>query len=112
MRKISCIVAFRHPSSPIIFPNGRYNTQDGLYDVAWSEVHENQLVSASGDGSLKLWDITINVRILPSTLSRLALRRALHIRMTLSLYPGGRCSGAVSFFALGLTDPSLARTCT
>ncbi|KAF8315337.1 WD40 repeat-like protein [Clavulina sp. PMI_390] len=37
-----------------------YNTQDGLYDVAWSEVHENQLVSASGDGSLKLWDITIN----------------------------------------------------
>lgn len=38
-----------------------YNTQDGLYDVAWSEIHENQLVSASGDGSLKLWDITINV---------------------------------------------------
>lgn len=43
------------------WPNDSYNTQDGLYDVAWSEIHENQLVSASGDGSLKLWDITINV---------------------------------------------------
>ncbi|KZT07292.1 WD40 repeat-like protein [Laetiporus sulphureus 93-53] len=37
-----------------------YDTQDGLYDVAWSEMHENQLVSASGDGSLRLWDITLN----------------------------------------------------
>lgn len=39
-----------------------YETQDGLYDVAWSEIHENQLVSASGDGSIKLWDIMLNVR--------------------------------------------------
>ena len=39
-----------------------YETQDGLYDVAWSEIHENQLVTASGDGSIKLWDIMINVR--------------------------------------------------
>ncbi|KAJ6619878.1 hypothetical protein B0H10DRAFT_2023822, partial [Mycena sp. CBHHK59/15] len=31
----------------------QYETQDGLYDVAWSEVHENQLVTASGDGSIK-----------------------------------------------------------
>ena len=38
-----------------------YNTQDGLYDIAWSEIHENQLVTASGDGSLKLWDITLKV---------------------------------------------------
>ena len=38
-----------------------YETQDGLYDVAWSEIHENQLVTASGDGSIKLWDIVINV---------------------------------------------------
>jgi len=37
-----------------------YETQDGLYDVAWSEVHENQLVTASGDGSIKLWDVTLN----------------------------------------------------
>ncbi|TFK29683.1 peroxin 7 [Coprinopsis marcescibilis] len=33
-----------------------YETQDGLYDVAWSEIHENQLVTASGDGSIRLWD--------------------------------------------------------
>lgn len=43
-----------------------YNTQDGLYDIAWSEIHENQLVTASGDGSLKLWDITLKVGQEPS----------------------------------------------
>ncbi|KAM0749288.1 WD40 repeat-like protein [Meredithblackwellia eburnea MCA 4105] len=37
-----------------------FDTQDGLYDLAWSEVHENQLVTASGDGSVKLWDIMLN----------------------------------------------------
>ncbi|CEH13233.1 Peroxisomal targeting signal type 2 receptor [Ceraceosorus bombacis] len=36
-----------------------FDTQDGLYDVAWSEMHENQLVTGSGDGSIKLWDITL-----------------------------------------------------
>jgi peroxin-7 len=39
----------------------RYDTQDGLYDLAWSEIHENQIVTASGDGSLKLWDIMLKV---------------------------------------------------
>lgn len=38
-----------------------FDTQDGLFDVAWSEIHENQLVTASGDGSLRLWDIMLNV---------------------------------------------------
>ncbi|EJD00708.1 WD40 repeat-like protein [Fomitiporia mediterranea MF3/22] len=38
----------------------QYPTQDGLYDVVWSEIHENQLVTASGDGSLRLWDVTLN----------------------------------------------------
>ncbi|KAI8052491.1 WD40-repeat-containing domain protein [Syncephalis plumigaleata] len=37
-----------------------YDTQDGLYDLAWSEQHENQLVTGSGDGSIKLWDITLS----------------------------------------------------
>lgn len=32
-------------------------TQEGLYDCSWSEMNENQLVSASADGSLKLWDL-------------------------------------------------------
>jgi len=39
-----------------------YETPDGLYDVAWSEAHENQLASVSGDGSVKLWDVMLNVR--------------------------------------------------
>jgi peroxin-7 len=38
----------------------QFDTQDGLYDVAWSEIHENQLVTASGDGSIRLWDVTLN----------------------------------------------------
>ncbi|RKP25064.1 WD40-repeat-containing domain protein, partial [Syncephalis pseudoplumigaleata] len=37
-----------------------YDTQDGLYGLAWSEQHENQLVTSSGDGSIKLWDITLS----------------------------------------------------
>ncbi|KAK6465374.1 WD40-repeat-containing domain protein [Scheffersomyces coipomensis] len=36
-----------------------WETQDGLFDVAWSEVHENQLTVASGDGSIKLFDLTV-----------------------------------------------------
>ncbi|KAH9479405.1 Peroxisomal targeting signal 2 receptor [Psilocybe cubensis] len=38
----------------------QYETQDGLYDVAWSEIHENQLVTGSGDGSIRLWDVMLN----------------------------------------------------
>jgi len=38
----------------------QYETQDGLYDLAWSEIHENQLVTASGDGSIRLWDVMLN----------------------------------------------------
>lgn len=40
-----------------------YDTQDGLYDVAWSEVNENQLIVSSGDGSIKMWDTTLAVSI-------------------------------------------------
>ncbi|EGW31577.1 uncharacterized protein SPAPADRAFT_62194 [Spathaspora passalidarum NRRL Y-27907] len=36
-----------------------WETQDGLFDLAWSEIHENQVVAASGDGSIKLFDITV-----------------------------------------------------
>ena len=44
--------------------NISYDTQDGLFDVAWSEIHEHQLVTGSGDGSLKLFDIKIKVNCL------------------------------------------------
>jgi peroxin-7 len=38
----------------------RFDTQDSLYDTAWSEAHENQIVVACGDGSVKLFDISLN----------------------------------------------------
>ncbi|PSS17101.1 hypothetical protein M430DRAFT_123156 [Amorphotheca resinae ATCC 22711] len=37
-----------------------FDTQDSLYDTAWSEAHENQIVVACGDGSVKLFDIALN----------------------------------------------------
>ncbi|OXV07844.1 hypothetical protein Egran_04392 [Elaphomyces granulatus] len=43
-----------------IVPLKWYTTQDSLYDLAWSEIHENQVLTASGDGSIKLFDCTIN----------------------------------------------------
>ncbi|EGV62085.1 peroxisomal targeting signal 2 receptor [Yamadazyma tenuis] len=36
-----------------------WDTQDGLFDVSWSEAHENQVVGACGDGSIKLFDLTV-----------------------------------------------------
>jgi len=33
-----------------------FDTADGLYDCCWSEENEHVLLSASGDGSVKLWD--------------------------------------------------------
>lgn len=42
-----------------IHSTAQFTTRDALYDVAWSEAHENQLVTASGDGSLKLFDQTV-----------------------------------------------------
>ncbi|KAL8953749.1 MAG: hypothetical protein Q9222_000431 [Ikaeria aurantiellina] len=37
-----------------------FDTQDSLYDLSWSESHENQCVVATGDGSIKLFDINLN----------------------------------------------------
>lgn len=48
-----------------IDPNGAiaeqigWETQDGLFDLSWSEVHENQVVTANGDGSIKLFDMMV-----------------------------------------------------
>lgn len=36
---------------------GQFDTQDGIFDVAWSEQHENHVATACGDGSVKLFDI-------------------------------------------------------
>ncbi|KAK0715750.1 WD40-repeat-containing domain protein [Lasiosphaeris hirsuta] len=37
-----------------------FDTNDALYDLAWSEINENQLVVACGDGSIKLFDMGVN----------------------------------------------------
>lgn len=36
-----------------------FDTRDGLYDCSWSEENERHVVTASGDGSVKLFD-TLN----------------------------------------------------
>lgn len=36
-----------------------FETQDSLFDTCWSETHENQLLTAGGDGSVKLFDIGV-----------------------------------------------------
>jgi len=37
-----------------------FDTNDALYDLAWSEINENQLIVATGDGSVKLFDLGVN----------------------------------------------------
>ncbi|KAI0159726.1 WD repeat domain-containing protein [Xylariaceae sp. FL1272] len=37
-----------------------YDTNDAQYDLAWSEINENQLLAACGDGSIKLYDVNVN----------------------------------------------------
>ncbi|ODV95676.1 hypothetical protein PACTADRAFT_3365 [Pachysolen tannophilus NRRL Y-2460] len=36
-----------------------FDTQDGLFDLSWSEVHENHVITANGDGSIFLFDATL-----------------------------------------------------
>ncbi|KAF2743863.1 WD40 repeat-like protein [Sporormia fimetaria CBS 119925] len=45
-------------------PNGivaekHFDTQDSLFDTSWSESNENQLLTAGGDGSVKLFDVNV-----------------------------------------------------
>jgi len=41
-----------------LIPVSMFYSKDCLYDCAWSEEHEAHLVSVSGDGSIKLWDVS------------------------------------------------------
>lgn len=43
---------------PILY----YDTQDGLFDCAWSEKNADQIVVGCGDGSVKLFDTNVQVR--------------------------------------------------
>jgi peroxin-7 len=38
----------------------RFDTQDSLFDTAWSETHENQIVVGCGDGAVKLFDTSVD----------------------------------------------------
>ncbi|KAJ3358722.1 peroxisomal targeting signal 2 receptor [Kappamyces sp. JEL0680] len=40
-------------------PEKTFDTQDGIFDLAWSEIHEAQLATGGGDGSVKIFDITL-----------------------------------------------------
>ncbi|TIC05658.1 WD40 repeat-like protein [Wallemia mellicola] len=42
-----------------LFTHNTFDTQDGLFDLAWSEIHENQIVTAVGDGSIRLFDTQV-----------------------------------------------------
>ena len=37
-----------------------FDTKDGVYDCSWSETNEFHLAFASGDGTVKLWDLKSN----------------------------------------------------
>ena len=41
-----------------------YETQDAVFDCAWSECNERQIVCAGGDGGVRLFDTSIDVYLL------------------------------------------------
>ena len=47
------------PGSPQLRLVRQFTTQDGLYDCSWNESNSSQVVSASGDGSVKLFDLNM-----------------------------------------------------
>lgn len=47
-----------NPGKELTVHSNRYDTQDSMYDTTWSELHENHIVVACGDGSVKLFDTT------------------------------------------------------
>lgn len=40
--------------------NGSFQWSDGLFDVAWSEANPSIVITASGDGSLQIWNLSSN----------------------------------------------------
>lgn len=61
-REDVCCGRYHPPNhrSRITNQSSRFDTNDSLYDLAWSEINENQLIAACGDGSLKLFDLGVN----------------------------------------------------
>jgi len=42
-----------------LVPIRQYDTQDSLFETSWSEINEHQIIGCCGDGSIKLWDMTV-----------------------------------------------------
>ncbi|RYP09364.1 hypothetical protein DL765_008484 [Monosporascus sp. GIB2] len=42
-----------------IYVEKTFDTNDAQYDLAWSEINENQLLVACGDGSVKMYDTNV-----------------------------------------------------
>jgi peroxin-7 len=42
----------------VVRAQAHFDTQDGLFGLAWSETHENHIAASCGDGSIRLFDIT------------------------------------------------------
>lgn len=51
------ITVFAVGEGAAVRPIARFPTQDGSFDVAWSEAVREQVASVSGDGSVYLWDM-------------------------------------------------------
>jgi len=41
-----------------IVPTNTFHWNEGLFDITWAENNENVLVTAGGDGSVLVWDVT------------------------------------------------------
>ncbi|KAJ1502225.1 peroxisomal targeting signal 2 receptor [Coelomomyces lativittatus] len=48
-----------NPEVSEYIPLSYFDTKDALFDVSWNELNKNQVATAGGDGSIKLWDITL-----------------------------------------------------
>eukprot|EP00164_Ancoracysta_twista_P009899 GFYU01014777.1.p1 GENE.GFYU01014777.1~~GFYU01014777.1.p1 ORF type:complete len:314 (-),score=73.51 GFYU01014777.1:17-958(-) len=49
---------YENPGGAGLVETRSFDTQDGLYDCTWSEENENYIATGSGDGSIKLWDLS------------------------------------------------------
>lgn len=55
------IIVYAFDTKGIIKPLKMFDTNEGVFDICWSEVNKNHLVSCGADGTLKLWDITLDL---------------------------------------------------
>ena len=95
-----------------------FDTQDGLYDCSWNESNENQLVSASADGSIKLFDLNARDVRSPTGMSTHKKHRVwigtwrARTRLCLHLGTRQRNCGAQKHRALCAPSQNISTACT